>query len=367
MLRCLLKVFAYLPYRLIFWWRVLNRKEMKKYKGKPFVLALNHRNGLDGPSTFMMFAERKLSFWVKEEFFRTPFWRAVWRGLGGIPVKEGADLSLIRNSQKAFDNKRVLFITPEGHRSFNTERELQLRSGCAMVALRAGVPILPVVTNRAIKPFRFTKVRVGTAIDTTQFLVDGRPTKDGIEKLSSALQKQMNEMLVGFEKKEKLKKWQKAPNVVGRGIVINDEKLLVMKRNRNGEEYYTLPGGHLEDGETLNIATEREVMEETGVEVSAFRELYKYYFRGSRGDGYQTFVVCEYKNGEPHPTDAEEYTDTTRTSGTYEPMWLPIGELAGADLRPIGIKKRLLRDYKKKGARLPFPLRRVRGNVRGKN
>jgi 1-acyl-sn-glycerol-3-phosphate acyltransferase len=361
MLRWLLKFLAYIPYRLIFWWRVFNRKEIKKYKGKPFVLALNHRNGLDGPSVFMMFAERKLSFWIKEEFFRTRFWRSVWRGLGGIPVKEGADLSLIRNSQKAFDDKRVLFITPEGHRSFNTERELQLRQGCAMVALRAGVPIIPVITNRAIKPFRWTKVRVGSAIDTTEFLIDGRATKEGIEKVSGALKKQMSEMLVGFEKKEKLKKWQKAPNIVGRSIVINDEKLLVIKRVKNGEEYYTFPGGHLERGETLNVATERETMEETGVEVSAYRELYKYYFRGSRSSGYQTFVVCEYKNGEPHETDAEEYTDTTRTSGTYEPMWLPICDLPTAALKPISIKKRLLRDYKKKGARLSYPLRRVRG------
>jgi 8-oxo-dGTP pyrophosphatase MutT (NUDIX family) len=281
--------------------------------------------------------------------------------LGGIPVKEGADLSLIRSSQKAFDDKRVLFITPEGHRAFNTERELQVRSGCAMIALRSGVPIIPVITNRAIRPFRFTKVKVGTAIDTTEFLTDGRPTKDGIEKLSGVLQKRMNEMLAGFEKKEKLKKWQKAPNIVGRSIVIKDDKLLVLKRVKNGEEYYTFPGGHLEKGETLNAATERETMEETGVEVTAYRELYKYYFRGSRSEGYQTFVVCEYKGGEPHPTDAEEYTDTMRTSGTYEPMWLPISELKKSALKPVCIKKRLLRDYKKKGARLSFPLRYVRG------
>jgi 8-oxo-dGTP pyrophosphatase MutT (NUDIX family) len=309
----------------------------------------------------MAFAERKLSFWVKEEFFQSKFWAAVARGFGGIPVKEGADLSLIRNSQKAFNEKRVLFVTPEGHRSFNTDRELQLRNGCAMIALRSGVPIIPVITNRAIKPFRLAKIKVGTAISTAEFLVDGRPTKDGIEKLSAALQKCMNGMLVGFEEKERVKKWQKAPNIVGRGIVIKDEKLLVIKRHKNGEEYYTLPGGHLEDGETAKAAAEREVVEETDVKVSAFRELYKYYFRGSRQAGYQTFFVCEYKSGEPHKTDAEEYTDTSRVSGTYDPMWLPMAELKTANLRPVCIKKQLLRDYKKKGARLSFPLRLVKG------
>jgi 8-oxo-dGTP pyrophosphatase MutT (NUDIX family) len=104
-------------------------------------------------------------------------------------------------------------------------------------------------------------------------------------------------------------------------------------------------------------------MEETGVEVSAFRELYKYYYKSShgRGDGYQTFFVCEYKNGEPHKTDAEEYTQRDRESGTYKPIWLPIGELDKTPLKPRCIKKRLIRDYKKKGARLSFPLRLVKG------
>jgi 1-acyl-sn-glycerol-3-phosphate acyltransferase len=365
MLRWLLKVLCLIPYRLIFWIKTINKREIKKYKGRPFILALNHRNGLDGPSMFMVFAERKLSFWIKEEFFKTKFWRWVWKGLGGVPVKEGADLSLIRGSKKQFEEKRVLFITPEGHRSFNTDKELQLRSGCAMIALMAGVPIIPVITNRAIKPFRLTKVKVGDAITSTEYLVDGKSTKDGIEKLGAALQKQMNEMLTGFEKKEKLKKWQKAPNVIGRGIVIKDEKLLVIERKKNGEVYYVLPGGHIEDGETVKEATEREIMEETGVDALAFRELYKYNYnyKGAdcRGNGYQTFFVCEHKNGEPHKTDAEEYTDTTRTSGTYEPMWLPLSELKTAKLRPNCIKKQLIKDYRKKGARLSFPLRLIKG------
>ena len=362
MLRFLLKAIFWLPYRLVIWFRVINRKEIRKYRGKPFVLAMNHRTGLDGPSTFFAFAERKLTFWVKQEFFDlSKFWAAVARGFGGIPVKEGAELGLIRNSQKAFDQKRVLYVTPEGHRAFNTERELQIRNGCAMVALRSGVPIIPVITNRAIRPFRLAKYKVGTAIDTTQFLVDGKPTKEGIAELSAVLQKTMNDMLVGFEKKERVKKWQKAPTVVGRAIVIKNENLLVMKRVKHGEEYYTLPGGHLEEGETVKTATERETAEETGVEVTAFRELYKYHFRGSREPGHQTFMVCEYKSGEPHKTDAEEYTDESRDNGTYEPMWLPMAELKTAPLRPACIKKQLVRDYKKKGSRLPFPLRLVKG------
>jgi mutator protein MutT len=356
MFRWLLRFLAYIPYRLIFWIQVKNKKELKKYRGKPFVLAMNHRNGLDGPSVYIVI-NRRLSYWIKEEFFQVKFWRWFWRAVGGIPVKEGADLGLIRNSQAALDKNRVLVIAPQGHRSFNTDAGLEIRSGAAMIALRAGVPIIPALTDRGIAPFRLTKIKIGTAIQTTDYLMDGKATKDGIAKVSAVIKERMEDALVNFEKKPRLKKWQKAPNIIARGIVIRDNKLLAIKRVKDGEEYFVFPGGHIEDGETAKDAAVRETLEETGVTVTAFRELYKYRFN----DKWQTFFVCEYKGGEPHPTDAEEYTDTSRTSGTYEPMWLPMEDLRNMRVKPNCVKKRLLRNYKKKGARLSYPLRLVKG------
>ena len=52
------------------------------------------------------------------------------------------------------------------------------------------------------------------------------------------------------------------------GVMIDDGKLLVIKQNTLGREWY-LPGGTLEDGETLAECVEREVFEETGFTVKA--------------------------------------------------------------------------------------------------
>lgn len=52
------------------------------------------------------------------------------------------------------------------------------------------------------------------------------------------------------------------------GICVEDGKLLVI--NKNGGPYinrYDLPGGSLEEGESLSVATKREFLEETGLEV----------------------------------------------------------------------------------------------------
>ena len=52
------------------------------------------------------------------------------------------------------------------------------------------------------------------------------------------------------------------------GVMIDDGKLLLIKQKTLGREWY-LPGGTLEDGETLSACVEREVFEETGFTVKA--------------------------------------------------------------------------------------------------
>ncbi|MFJ8511820.1 NUDIX hydrolase [Lysinibacillus xylanilyticus] len=52
------------------------------------------------------------------------------------------------------------------------------------------------------------------------------------------------------------------------GIYVDNEKLLVI--NKNGGPYinrFDLPGGSLEEGETLSEAMKREFLEETGLEI----------------------------------------------------------------------------------------------------
>lgn len=58
------------------------------------------------------------------------------------------------------------------------------------------------------------------------------------------------------------------------GIYFEDEKLLVI--NKNGGPYkkrFDLPGGSLEDSESLSIALKREYFEETGLEVEIVKNL----------------------------------------------------------------------------------------------
>lgn len=58
------------------------------------------------------------------------------------------------------------------------------------------------------------------------------------------------------------------------GIFVEDEELLVI--NKNGGPYinrFDLPGGSLEDGETLSEAMKREFLEETGIEIEIVKNI----------------------------------------------------------------------------------------------
>lgn len=58
------------------------------------------------------------------------------------------------------------------------------------------------------------------------------------------------------------------------GIVIEEDQILLLNQDTDGPRSWSLPGGKVEDGETLAGALVREMREETGVEVEPGRLLY---------------------------------------------------------------------------------------------
>lgn len=58
------------------------------------------------------------------------------------------------------------------------------------------------------------------------------------------------------------------------GVLIEDEHLLLVQQHVNANRGWSLPGGRVETGETLEEAVTREMKEETGLDVSIERMLY---------------------------------------------------------------------------------------------
>ena len=51
------------------------------------------------------------------------------------------------------------------------------------------------------------------------------------------------------------------------GLVIEDDRILLLNQDTDAARSWSLPGGKVEDGETLAAALVREMREETGLEV----------------------------------------------------------------------------------------------------
>lgn len=111
-----------------------------------------------------------------------------------------------------------------------------------------------------------------------------------------------------------------------RAIIVHDNCILVIHRNKYGQEYYTLPGGGIDAGETPEQAIIRELEEETGVTVT----LGPLVFTEEPGQPYgrQYIFLCTYLAGKPalHP-NSEEAILNLKGQNTYEPMWLPLSSL----------------------------------------
>jgi 1-acyl-sn-glycerol-3-phosphate acyltransferase len=109
----------------------------------PFILASNHHNYLDGV-VLGVAVPRPIAFLVMPRVFRaTPLHPPFHRRIGSIPVAlERPDPGAIKRVLQVLDPGRVVGIFPEG--PFSQEgRLVGGRPGAAMVALRAGVPVVP--------------------------------------------------------------------------------------------------------------------------------------------------------------------------------------------------------------------------------
>lgn len=128
-------------FKVIFRVRVIGR-EHAPAEGV-FIVAPSHRSILDIPFTAFV-TKRRIRFMGKKELFSSRFGSWLFTKLGGIAVdREATDRAALRASQRALEEGEPLAVFPEGTRRSGPVLG-ELFDGAAYLALKLGVPIVPV-------------------------------------------------------------------------------------------------------------------------------------------------------------------------------------------------------------------------------
>jgi len=96
---------------------------------------------------------------------------------------------------------------------------------------------------------------------------------------------------------------------VGAVVFKEDKVLLVLRAKPPAENRWTIPGGSVELGETLQEAAEREILEETGLTIQAGKPVYTFDVieRDPKGKILFHYVIvdlaADYVSGELKPGD----------------------------------------------------------------
>lgn len=119
----------------------------------PVLAVCNHVSAADPPIAGVAL-RRRARYMAKHELLRVPVLGWLLRTVGVFPVRRGeADRRSIRTALQALKQGELLLMFPEGTRSPDGSL-LPAEPGAALLALRAGVPVLPmaVIGTREVMP-----------------------------------------------------------------------------------------------------------------------------------------------------------------------------------------------------------------------
>ncbi len=109
-------------------------------------------------------------------------------------------------------------------------------------------------------------------------------------------------------------------------IVHRGNKILMVRHRLDGAEWWCLPGGGVEQGETPSFAALRELEEECCVKGRILRQT----AQGTDGNGVEsvTFLI-DIGNQEPHIGDDPEFAEIDRI--LVDMQWLSLAEISERD------------------------------------
>ena len=141
MFYCVIRALLWLLLKVFWRMEIIGIENLPESGG--LIIASNHVSYLD-PAVLAASLNRKIYFITKKEVFRNGFVSFILKNLNAISVdRENTDILALKKAINILREEKVLGIFPEGSRSSNGELQ-ELKLGAIRIAMKTGVPILPV-------------------------------------------------------------------------------------------------------------------------------------------------------------------------------------------------------------------------------
>jgi 1-acyl-sn-glycerol-3-phosphate acyltransferase len=141
---------VYAPLVLLFNWivfglRIEGRDNLERGSGRGSILVSNHSLYLDPGIVGHTVFPRRCCYSAMHGHFRNPVAGAILRLMGAFPVPGGSGMRKAeRTVREALDRGRYVHFFPEGEMKHLNQAIAPFKSGAFYLALRLGVPIVPV-------------------------------------------------------------------------------------------------------------------------------------------------------------------------------------------------------------------------------
>ena len=133
-----------------------------------FLICANHISEAD-PLILGACLKHNPRYMAKKELMKVPVIGKLITALGAYPIDRGGnDVAAIRKTVDFLKNGESVIMFPQGTRCRGVDPDgTKFRNGCALIAARAGVPVLPIyigTRNFRVRLFRRVTVKVGKPI-----------------------------------------------------------------------------------------------------------------------------------------------------------------------------------------------------------
>ena len=148
--------------------KVLNKE---KFSEESAVICCNHYDSSDVLVVAEKLLKKDLNVLAKAELFKGKFSSWFLTKMGAIKVNRGTpEVSVHKEILRRLKIGKQLLIFPEGTRNLaGTHDMADFKSGAGVYAMKAKVPIIPLMFHHQSKPFRRNYLIVGDKIDLSDF------------------------------------------------------------------------------------------------------------------------------------------------------------------------------------------------------